>query len=398
MAIFEYKAKDESGNIFSGTYNNIENVFSLKKELEKLNYVLLKARRKKMPRVIRSRIKQTEVVSFAHRFGRMCSAGLSITRCLQVLEEQTDNPTFRSKISDIRQRVETGSSLKDAFDRYRDVFSDFFVGMLEAGEEGGKLSETMKMAATHLEKRADLKHEVKSAFAYPIAVAVMCLLVLSYLLVFVVPVFSDIYQKLHVNLPGPTQALIILSTTVRQWWMFIVFGILVCILLGRKFSKNPRLKAKWDAFKLKMPVFGKLNRMLVVSRFIRTFAILASAGVSYPKAFEVAGSVANNNTITNVGARIQESIERGSTVTEALADNDIFPPMIIHLAASGEETGILPDMLNKSIDFLDKDIDRAMKALVVKLEPALTLVMGAVVGFILMGTYLPMFDYMSHLE
>lgn len=398
MAVFEYKAKDKSGNIFSGTYSDIGNVATLQQELEKLDYVLVKAHRRKPPCNTRSRIKQADVVSFAHRFGRMCSAGLSIARCLQVLEEQAENPAFRSKIADIRQQVETGSSLTDAFGRYRDVFSDFFVGMLEAGESGGKLSETLKMAAVHLEKRADLRQQVKSAFAYPIAVGVMCLLVLTYLLVFVVPVFSNIYQKLNVNLPGPTQALITISTLFREWWVFILVGILGCVVLARKFSKNPKVRAKWDAFKLEMPVLGKLNRMLVVSRFIRTFAILASAGVSYIKAFEVAGSVANNHIVKDISIRLQERIERGSTVTEAMVDYDIFPPMIIHLAASGEEAGILPDMLNKSIDFLDKDIDRAMKALVMKLEPALTLVMGAIVGFILIGTYLPMFDYMSHLK
>ena len=399
MAVFEYKAEDESGNIFSGVYRDIDTLSELRQELERLGYALVKARRiKKISREKKRKVKQADVVNFAHRFAGMCSAGLSISRCLEVLEEQTEDPPFKSRISDIRQHVETGSSLKDAFGKYKDVFSDFFLGMLEAGESGGRLSNTLKMAAVYLEKQNDLKRQVRAAFAYPVVVSVMCLLVVSYLIVFVIPVFAKVYQQLHVSLPGPTLALLNLSVFVRELWVFILFGILGCVVLGRKLSKKPRVQAWWQAFKLRMPVFGKLNEMLVVSRFLRTFAMLASAGVSYIDAFGIAGVVANNHTVRNIGTELQKRIETGITLTEAMSDYEIFPPMIIQLAAAGEEAGVLPEMLNKGVDFLDKDIDRTINALLVKLEPTLTVVMGTVVGFILMGVYLPMFDYMSHLK
>jgi type IV pilus assembly protein PilC len=398
MAIFEYKARDEEGNVFSGVYHDIDSLSALREELGRLGYALVKARRKKAVRADKRKIKQSEVVSFAHRFAGMCSAGLSIDRCLQVLEEQTENPPLRSRIADVRQHVETGSTLKEAFGKYKDVFSDFFLGMVEAGESGGKLSHTLEMAAVYMEKQNDLRRQVKSAFAYPVVVGVMCLLIVVYLIIFVIPVFSKVYQQLHVNLPGPTQALLSLSTLFRECWAFLLIIVIGCVILGRRLSKNPGIRVRWDAFKLNMPVFGKLNKMLVLSRFTRTFAMLASAGVSYIDSLEIAGVVANNHTFKDICGRLQEKLETGSTVTEAMGDHEIFPPMVIQLASAGEEAGVLPEMLNKGVDFLDKDIGRGINALLVKLEPTLTLVMGTVVGFILIGVYLPLFDYMAHLK
>jgi len=398
MPVFEYKAKDENGNIFSGVYRDIASLSELRQEMKRLGYALVKARRKKTHGKTKGKIKQDDIVGFAYRFSGMYSAGLPIGRCLEVLEEQTENPPFRSTISDIRQHIETGSSLKEAFSRYKDVFSEFFLGMLEAGETGGKLSDALKMAAIYLEKQNDLKRQVKSAFAYPVVVGILCLVVVVYLVVCVIPMFLKVYQQLHVNLPGPTRALLNLSMLVRESWAVILFGILGCVLLGRKILKNPKIQAQWDAFKLEMPVFGKLNQMLVVSRFVRTFAMLASAGISYIDAFEIAGVVANNHTVKDISTKLQGRVERGNTVTEAMKDYEIFPPMIIQLAAAGEEAGVLPEMLNKGVDFLDKDVNRTINTLLVRLEPALTVAVGAVVGFILMCVYLPMFDYMSHLR
>jgi type IV pilus assembly protein PilC len=398
MAVYEYTAKDETGNTFSGTYNDVENVAGLREELTKMGYALVKAHRKKKPARKRKKVKQLEVVTFAYKLAGMYSAGLSIIRCLETLEEQTENQAFKYIIADIRQSIETGSSLGKAFGRYRNVFSDFFLGMLEAGETGGKLATSLEMSAAYLEKQVDLKRKVKSAFAYPLVVGVTCLVVVSFLLVFVIPVFSKLYEQLHVPLPGPTQVLVGISTIARDWWWAILIVAVAAVIILQRLSKNPHIRARWDAFKLNMPVFAKLNRMLVVSQFTRTFAMLASVGVSLIKALDVASVVAHNHKVTEITKELQEAIETGNPVAKSLKEHDIFPPIIIQLAASGEEVGRLPEMLNKGVDFLDKDIDRIISALVVKLEPAATVIMGAIVGFILIGAYLPMFDYMRHLK
>jgi len=166
----------------------------------------------------------------------------------------------------------------------------------------------------------------------------------------------------------------------------------------KRLWKNPKFIVWRDVFKLRMPVFGKLNRMVVVSHFTRTLAMLNSVGVSLIDALDVAGQVANNHRTTQIAKELQTSIKAGSSVGESLKRYDIFPPMISHMAVSGEEAGVLSEMLNKGADYLDKDIDRTVKSLLVKLEPAMTVIMGAVVGLLLMGVYLPIFDYMTHLK
>jgi type IV pilus assembly protein PilC len=328
----------------------------------------------------------------------MYSAGLPILRCLETLGQQADNPAFKCIIEDVKENVGTGSSLKAAFGRHKDVFSDFFLGMVEAGELGGKLDETLEMSSTYLEKQVRLKQRVTSAFAYPVLVTIMCLVVITFLLIFVIPVFSKLYAQVHASMPGPTLVLMAASFLVRRWWWAIIAVVVGLVLAVSRLSRHPRVKAGWDNFKLDMPVFGKLNRMLAASHFTRTFAMLASVGVSVIKALEMASLVAHNHRVSEVTAELQKAIQAGAPIAGSLKKHDIFPPIIIQMASSGEEVGMLPEMLNKGADLLDKDIERVINALLVKLEPILTLTMGLIVGFILMGAYLPMFDYMGHLK
>jgi type IV pilus assembly protein PilC len=398
MAVYTYVAKDEKGVSFTGTYADIDSTSLLREELDKMGYVLVKARRGKTAGKMRGRVKQADVATFAYKFAGMYAAGLPIMRCLESLEQQTENQTFKQIVGEVREAVATGSTLKDAFGKYRGVFTDFFLGMIEAGEVGGKLGETLDMSATYLEKQLAIRQKVKAAFAYPIIVSVMCFAVITFLLIFVIPVFSKLYAQVHAPMPGPTLTLIMLSTLVREKWWAILGVAAAAAWVMRLLVKNARVRAGWDDFKLRMPVFGKLNRMLVVSHFTRTFAMLASVGVSLIKSLEMAGIVANNYRMTQITKDLQRTIEAGAAMSGSLKKYSVFPPVIVQLAASGEEVGALPAMLNKGADLLDKDIDKMIAALMVKLEPLLTLVMGLVVGFILMGAYLPMFDYMGHLR
>ena len=398
MAIYQYTAKDKAGNKFSGIYN-IENVASLREELTKIGYVLIKARKERSLSAPHKKIKQSEIATFAYKFSGMYTAGLPILKCLDMLEQQTENKSLTYIIADIRQGVESGLNLKNAFEKYRHVFSDFFVGMIEAGETAGELGKTLNMSAEYLEKQVELKRKIKAAFAYPIIVSVLCLVVVSYLLICIVPVFLKLYNQLRVPLPGPTRALVYLSTMIRDgWWAIIIVGFAAVIAI-RQLLRKPRIKAMWDDFKLtKMPLFAKINRMVAASRFTRTFAMLCSVGVPMIEALEVAGLVVHNYRMTKIAKELQIDVEAGHPIAASMENHSIFPPIITQLAASGEEAGMLPDMLNKGTDFVDKDIERTINALLVKLEPALTVIMGLIVGFLLLGVYLPMFDYMGHLK
>ncbi|MBN2138030.1 MAG: type II secretion system F family protein [Sedimentisphaerales bacterium] len=398
MAVLEYTAKDAEGNRFSGVCSDIDSTTELRENLNKMGDTLLKAKWKKSPVVKRVKISRQDIATFAYKFAGMLSAGLSIVRSLEALEEQTQNRPFRRVISDVRQSVATGSTLKDAFEKQEDVFPALFIGMIEAGESGGKLSETIKASAVYIEKQADFRHKIKSAFAYPVVVGIMSIVVVSCLVMFIVPVFSKLYQQMHVELPGPTKLLITLSVVGRGYWWAILPLITVAVFVVRTIPRARRFKVRWDAFKLKMPVFSELNRMVVASSFVRTFAMLVSAGIPLTQALAIASRVVGNARLSEVARDLQESVKAGNPIASSLMKYDIFPPVVVQLASCGEESGKLSEMLDKGTDLLDKDIDRKIKSMLVKIEPAMTVIMGVAVGFVLLAVYLPMFDYMSHLK
>lgn len=398
MAVYEYTARDTAGNEFSSVYRNVPSVRALRQELVKLGYVLIQARRRRGRPRARGRIRQRDVASFAYKFGGMFSAGLSITSCLEILEQQTDSPAFRAVLADIRRRVESGSSLKAAFDEHRGIFSDFFLGMIDAGESAGKLTQSLEASARYLEKRLELQEKTRAAFVYPAAVSIVCSLVVLSLLLFVVPMFSQLYSRLHVELPGPTQVLVTLSAVLKARWWLLLPGAAGLVLGTRRLLRNPRVRVRWDRLKMRLPLIGPLNRMILVSQFIRTFGMLISVGVPIIDALESAGKVARNEEMSRITADLQLAVRTGQPVAKSLRAHEIFPPMVIQLAASGEEAGILAEMLAKAADLLDKDADRLATSLLVKMEPALTILMGLVIGLILMGVYLPMFDYMACLK
>jgi type IV pilus assembly protein PilC len=399
MAVFEYIAKDSSGSEFSGVYTDVEDSRQLEQELSKMGYRLVGARRQGQSfRARFKRIKQADVVAFAFEFAGMYAAGLSIIRCLETFEEQIDNRTFKSVITSVRERVETGCSLKEAFEVHPEVFSEFFIGMVEAGEKGGRLSETLQMAAEYLEKQAELRDKVKSAFAYPIVVGVMCCVIVAALVVFVIPVFQKLYSQLHVSLPVPTLLLIMVSEIVRHYWMYAVPVLGGLYFAVRKLYRTAAVKARLDVFKLRIPVFGKLNRMVVVSRFMRTFSMMAQAGISVVDSLELAKRVADNAEMGRISNILQQEIMVGNNLATGMSKFSLFPPMIVQLTAAGEEAGVLTEMLGKGVDFLDTHIERSIKSLLTKIEPIMSVLMGAIVGTILLGVYLPMFDYMGQVK
>jgi type IV pilus assembly protein PilC len=397
MPAYTYTAKDDQGKTFTGTYDDIASVSLLRTDLARMGYSLVRARKQKTEGR-RTRVRQKDVVEFTFKFAGMYGAGLGVMHCLEVLEEQAENPTMKEILGDVRQKVETGSTLKKAFEDYESIFSSYFLGMIEAGESGGELSKTLDMTATYLENRMAITQRVKNAFTYPVVVVCVCVVVISALLTFVVPMFSKIYGRMHVALPGPTQFLVLLSEIIHGYWYVIIGAIVGTVFLIKHLLKNPANKLRLDRFKLRMPVFGKLNRLVVVSRFNRSFATLISVGVPLIEALDVAKNVASNKHMLDVTEQLKEVIQAGTPVAEALKQHPLFPSIIIHMADSGEQAGKLAEMLLKGSEFMDKDIDRIVAALLVKIEPILTVSMGSLIGLILMGVYLPMFDYMNQIK
>jgi type IV pilus assembly protein PilC len=398
MASFEYTAKDHFGNELTGLYQDVDSVQTLRGELLKVGYVMVRARRRKEASASARRIRLDDVVAFTYKFASMFGAGLSVTRCLETLGEQTDRPALRRILGDIRQRIEAGSSLAKAFDPYRAIFTELFVGMVEAGETAGKLAEALSLSAAYLEKKAMLRSKVRAAFVYPIMVGTVCVAVTLCLLLFVIPIFSKLYSHMHVQLPLPTLILVTISHVLRQWsWLVLAVGA-VLIWAGRRLLGHSRVRSALERIGRRLPMFGHLQCLITVSHFIRPFSLLISVGVSILDAVRIAAQITRSEDMMRISDEMQKSIQAGNTFARTLADHPIFPSEIVQMAGSGEQVGKLAEMLGKAVDIIDRDIDRRLDALVIKLEPVLTLVIGLIVGSLLIGIYLPMIDYMSHLK
>lgn len=401
MTAYQYVAEDARGGRISGVYEDVPDQEHLQEDLGKLGYRVLEARRmdrRSSAVQTRGKIRPAEIVAFAYEFSGMFTAGLTVVRCLETMEEQATNEQMRTILSSVRKSIETGSSIAQAFEPYRPIFGDFFMGMLEAGQTGGKLSQTLGTAAEYYEKQMAVNNKIKGAFIYPVVVALLCAVILSAIVIFVIPVFQRLYQQLHIELPLPTQILILISGLFRHhFWIFP-------LLLGMGYwgwkgiRGNAGVKAKLDRFCLKTPVVGPLIQMMLVSRYIRTFAMMSSAGIGVLTALQQARQVCHHAVMDAIGERLEQEIMTGGTLSRPLAQERIFPPVIVQLAHAGEESGLLAEMLTKGADYLDNAIERRTSAILVKLEPLLSVVMGLVVGLILLGVYLPMFDYMSHIK
>jgi type IV pilus assembly protein PilC len=398
MASYEYTAKDRSGNELTGFYQDVDGVQTLRQELLKVGYIMVRARRRKDASASARRVRLDDVAAFSYKFASMFGAGLSVTRCLETLGEQTNRSAMRHILGDIRQRIEAGSSLAKAFDPYRSIFSELFVGMIEAGETAGKLSEALNLSTTYLEKKAQLRSKIRAAFVYPITVGVVCVAVTVCLLLFVIPVFSKLYSHMHVQLPLPTLILITVSQILKHWYWLILGLAGAGIWAARKLFASRQVRSGWERVRKRIPMFGHLQQLITVSRFIRPFAMLISVGVSILDAVRIAAQVTRSEEMIRISDEMQKTIQAGGTFAKTLADHPVFPSEVIQMAASGEQVGKLSEMLGKAVDIIDRDIDRRVDALVIKLEPILSLVIGLIVGGLLIGIYLPMFDYMSHMK
>lgn len=401
MAEYQYIAEDLQGGQISGVYEDVPDREHLREDLDKLGYRLLKARRvsRKSPAgQLKGKIRPAEIVAFAYEFAGMFTAGLSVVRCLETMEEQTVNEAMRTVLSSVRQAIETGASVSEAFEPYRSVFGDFFMGMLEAGQTGGKMGQTLMTAAEYYEKQLEVRNKIRGAFVYPAVVALLCAVILSAIVIFVIPVFQKLYHQLHIQLPVPTQILILISSVFRQHFWVIPLLTAAAYYGWRAVRRLPGLKEKLDRFWLKIPVVGSLLQMVLVSRYIRTFAMLNSAGIGVVQALRQARQVCHHAVMDEIGQHLEQEIIMGGSLSQPMAQHSLFPPVIIQLSHAGEESGLLGEMLTKGADYLDSAIERRTSAVLVKLEPLLSVVMGVLVGLILLGVYLPMFDYMSHIK
>ncbi len=396
---FQYKVKDKTGKLVEGSLE-AENAQLVVSKLRSMGYVPIEIQQQSGVNVHRElklpgfsdRVKLKDVSVFSRQFATMINSGLSLLRSLYILAEQTESKALAEIVNQVRMDVERGSSLSQALSKHPKAFSRLYVSMVRAGEVGGALDSVLMRLAETIEKQVELRRKVKSAMTYPTVVAILVLLIVTAMLLFVIPMFENIYKELGGKLPAPTQLLINISKICRTFWYLIFLAEVGGAFFFRRWINSEEGRKRWDAIKLKVPVFGKLVRKTALARFSRTLAALVRSGVPILESLEIVAETSGNHVVAEAVRDTQAAVKGGDPLSKRLEQHPVFPPMVVQMMAVGEETGALDEMLDKIADFYDQEVEATVDALTSLIEPLLIVVMGVCVGGMIISLYLPMFN------
>ena len=342
------------------------------------------------------KVKTAELLVFTRQLSTIVSAGLPLLQGLDILAEQTDNEGFAGIIESVAANVESGQSFSDALGEFPRAFPDLFVSMVRAGEAGGDLDGVLLQLADYLEAMEELRRRIKSAMTYPVVAFSMIILIAAGLIIWVVPQFAEIFGSFGRQLPMPTRILIATSEVLRSWRAAAIVGVFVAIIVGVKmYAKTPAGRYQLDAVKLRMPVFGPLQRKVAISRFTRTLSTLIRSGVSILQALEIVERTSGNEVFARAVKDAGDSVRSGETLADPLARSEQFPAMVTRMIAVGERTGALEQMLAKISDFYDSEVKATVDGLTSLIEPILIMMMGIVVGGIVVALFMPILQLSS---
>lgn len=406
MADYYYEALDRGGKQVRGTID-AANEDVIVEKLRGMGYYPLKVVLHKksaaqadifaLPglRLIFHRIKTKHVMTFTRQLATLIDAGLPIIRSLLILEEQVESVVFRDKIKQIAKDIEGGSSLSDAMGRHPGVFDPLYVNMVRAGEIGGVLESVLNKIAEFLEKRQALIGKVRSAMMYPIVVSLLAIGITAFILIKIIPKFVDIFSQMGAELPWLTMTLVKAShILIYEAWKVLLAVLLIGIVYWR-INKTREGKHVFDRLKLRLPVFGMLLRKVAIVRFAGTLATLIQAGVPILQALDIVRDTSGNEVIARAMDKVYNSVKDGESIHEPLRDSKVFPPLVVHMVAVGEETGAIDAMLNKVAEAYEREVNDTVNALTSILEPLLIVFLGVIVGTIVIALYLPLFKLPS---
>ena len=411
MATYQYVAKDALGKVITGT-SEAENEQILVRRLrekgfwvQKVNPARAAARQQTQARAGGGfaagfgRVGGRDLAVFCRQFATMIDAGVSLVRCLSVLEEQSGSARLRGIIREIQAAVESGETLSRALSRWPRIFNNLFVGLVRAGEVGGVLDETLNRLATFMEENERLKRKVKSAMTYPVLVLIFATGVVVGMVTFVLPQFVAVFKDLGItDLPGPTKILIQVSNFMTSKWYMVIGGTMLLFVSFSQYIHTRIGRRHWDWARLKAPVFGKLNHKIAIARFSRTLSTLLVSGVPILQALETVAASVDNEIISDAIMASRAAIREGEQIGDPLQRSGMFPPMVVQMVAIGEETGSLDAMLSKIADFYESEVDATLAGLTAALEPILIVSLGFIVGFIVISMFMPLMHAISGLQ
>ncbi|HNX20137.1 MAG TPA: type II secretion system F family protein [Acidobacteriota bacterium] len=397
MPTYAWKGKTRTGEMREGTMqasSRAEAIAALRRQGVTQATVAERGKELALPK-LRGSVGSKDIAVFTRQFSVMIDAGLPLVQCLEILAGQQSNKVFAAVLTDVRQDVESGSTLADAMRKHPKVFDDLYANMVAAGEAGGILDTILQRLSTYIEKAVKLKAAVRGALVYPVSVIVIACVVVWVILTFVIPVFADLFAGLGAQLPLPTQIVVNLSNFLRSWWWLVLGVIVAAVVLVRQYYQTPQGRRTLDAFMLKFPVIGTLLRKIAVARFCRTLGTLTSSGVPILDGLDITARTAGNAVVQEAIQNVRKEVEQGKTISEPLAKSGVFPSMVVQMVQVGEQTGAMDTMLSKIADFYEDEVDEATQNLLSLLEPLIILFLGVVIGGIVIAMYMPMFSLIS---
>jgi len=400
MPVFTFTGKTAAGEKVSGD-RVAENKQVLQAQLrrERITPSAIKEKGKEiaLPTIGSGKVPTKDIAIFFRQFSVMIDAGLPLVQCLEILAANQENMTFQKCLTGVRTTVEGGATLANAMRAYPKIFDDLCTNMIEAGETGGILDVILQRLATYVEKAVKLKAAVKSAMVYPVAVISIAGLIVGGLLKWVVPIFSNLFAGLGVELPLPTRIVMGLSALVGRFG-WLIFPIALGIYFGLKYTRaHPGGRLFLDGLLLKLPVLGQILRKIAVARFTRTLGTLITSGVPILEGLSITARTSGNAVLETSLMKVRKAVEEGRTIVDPLKESGVFPNMVVQMIGVGEATGAMDAMLQKIADFYEDEVDAAIKDMLTLIEPMLITFLGVVVGGIVISLYMPLFAMIAKL-
>lgn len=397
---FDYKVRDAEGRLISGTLDG-DSVSLVAAKLSQMGFSPIDI--KPASRVglktevhipgLSDRVKLKEVALMSRQLATMVAAGLTLVRALGVLADQIESKPLREALVNIRQQVEQGSSLSAALTKFPKIFSPLYIAMVRAGEAGGHLDLVLMKLSTTLEKQVELRSKVRSAMSYPAIVVCLVIIIVTALMIFIVPIFKKLFEQLHAPLPVPTQIVVSVSDVLASIWLLVVVASVAAIVFAiRRYIRTPTGRKRWDALKLRPPVFGPLAHKVALARLTSTLSSLLSAGVPIIESLDIVAANSGNQIVADAVRDAQDGVRAGRSLSAVLGEHDVIPLMVSQMIETGEESGALDAMLEKVAQFYDNEVEQTVESLTSVLEPMLIVTMGACIGAIVVALYLPMFN------
>lgn len=401
---FEYKVRDKTGALKTGKLD-AESQAQVASKLKTMGYapVSITQSNAGLQKEISlpgftPRVKLKDLAIFSRQFSTMINSGLSLLRSLNILTEQTDNKELARVLKEVRNDIESGSSLSGAMSKHSVVFPPLMVNMVKAGEVGGFLDSVLLQLADNFEAEVRLRGKVKSAMTYPAVVFVMAILMCVGMLLFIVPVFAGMFSTLGGQLPLPTRVLMILSDGLKSYFPILLGLLVVAAFVWRKVRGTDRVRNVVDPLKLKIPVFGPLFCKIALSRFSRNLGTMMKSGVPILQSLDIVADTTGNVVLARAIRDVQDSVRTGESIAGPLQQHPVFPSMVVQMMAVGEDTGALDSMLMKISDFYDQEVEATTESLTALIEPLMIAILGAVVGSMIIALYMPIFGIFDLIE